>query len=185
MDHVFNIANITGSSFADWKPGGGQQRPVFKRLRAAPAAPEKSTTINQETEVMGTRSDIRAALSNGRVSYTRLKELLKGKNIATPLSQMKSEGTIIRSDEADGTYYELGREPGSDRKPRKSPGKAAKKASARKSATKKRTTFKFKKVDRTAAAASPDIHLTPVIADLRARRELLDKAISALEQLAH
>ena len=184
MDPVFNLANITGSSFADWKPGGGVNAPVLKHQRAAPAACEQSTT-NQETEVMGTRSDIRAALSNGRVSYTRLKELLKGKNIATPLSQMKSEGTIIRSDEADGTYYELGREPGSDRKPRKSPGKAAKKASARKSATKKRTTFKFKKVDRTAAAASPDIHLTPVIADLRARRELLDKAISALEQLAH
>jgi hypothetical protein len=177
---VFNLANITGRSFAEWKPGGGQQAPVFNRLRAVPAAPEQSTTTNQETDVMGTRSDIRAALSKGRVSYAKLKELLKGQNIATPLSQMASEGTVVRRDEDDGTYYELGRAPGSPRKPRKSKsgaGKSGKRTATRRIGPKPRG-------KREKAPRATDMHLTPVIAELRARRELLDQAISSLEKLS-
>jgi hypothetical protein len=179
---VFNLANITGSSFAEWKPDGGHNAPTLKRLPVArPRMGQPLTITNEEHHTMGTRSDIRAALSKGRVSYAKLKELLKDQNIATPLSQMASEGTVVRRDEDDGTYYELGRAPGSTRKPRKSAGKTAKKTAARRA--KPEPAAKREKAQR--AAGSPqDETYAGILANLRARRELLDQAITSLEQLA-
>jgi len=186
----FNLSNITGSSFADWHNTGGRNSPEAKHARTTAVACEQPMITNREIDSMGTRSDIRAALNNGRVSYTKLKELLPGKNIATPLSQMSGEGQLTKSVEDGETFYALGREPGRASGKRNKTGvksRLTKPGTKAKSGPKKRTpaklAFKFKKSAGNATPAPGSAALQQFLTQLRLRRDLIDNAIAALEQL--
>lgn len=181
MSAVFNIANITGSSLAEWRPDGGHNAPAPKHLPAPRPRTGKPLTIttNEENSTMSIRKEIRDVLAAGPKTYAEIKAALDGANVATSLSQMTIEDQLKRTGSGTGAIYQLARAPGAPRKSKK--GAAAK--SAKKSPKTHRAKSAFSPSAR-ASAMAPDDSYAGIIANLRARRELLERAISSLEQLA-
>jgi hypothetical protein len=181
---VFNVAQITqGKSLADWKPEGGQNADQLTHARGDAGARVPFTrSTNKEHTSMGTRQDIRNAIEKkGSLTYTEIKAMFPDLNVAAPLCQMAGEGTLKRSGKGKEAIYTPGRAPGSVRKT--GAGKNAKKTGAKPAA------FKFK---RSVQAAKPrngygaralGSAIAEAVEELRARRDQIDSAIAALEQL--